>query len=92
MYNAPPVAEPSNTTRAQRFENRRLIVFADAGVGTLDESHSAEGTVAVLAQVAARDGRIHYRGYMIDHRCAKIHRSRKSSLASESRADLAAAD
>ena len=70
----------------------RLIVFADAGFGSLTGSHSVDGSVAVWAEAVSRDGITDRHGALLDHRCAKIQRVWKSSLASECRAALTASD
>ena len=74
------------------MEKRRLVLFTDAGFGSLANSHSIEGTVTILASVTGRDGVIHCHGYLLDHRCAKIQRVCKSSLAAEAHAALTATD
>ena len=74
------------------MSQRRLILFTDAGFGSLVGSHSIEGTVIVLATVTGRGGVRNCHGYLLDHRCAKIQRVCKSSLAAEAHAALNAAD
>ena len=88
-------AVPGTTSLNQRhrlLSQRRLIIFTDAGFGSLANSHSIEGSVTVLGKVTSRDGIIHCHGYLLDHRCAKIQRVCKSSLASEAHAALTASD
>ena len=82
----------SSGHRWMRLQTMRLIVFADAGFGSLTGSRSIEGSVTVLAEVVSRDGFITCQGSLIDHRCAKIQRVFKSSLAAEGHAALTAAD
>lgn len=78
--------------RAHHLQQRRLVLLADAVFGSLADSRSVEGAVTALAQVAARDGIIHCHVYLLDRRCGKIQRARKSSLAAEAHAALAVAD
>ena len=92
VYAQPPddAADPSR--KLHSFTQRRLVVFDDAGFGPLAESHSAEGSVTVLAQVTRRGGTTQCHGYLLDRRCAKIQRVCKSPLAPEAHAALTAAD
>ena len=82
----------SFTDRWRKFQQLRLVIFADAGFGSLSGSHYIEGSVTILAEVLARDGSIKCHGALIDHRCAKIQRVCKSSLAAECHAAITAAD
>ena len=82
----------SKESNRNAMEKRRLVLFTDAGFGSLANSHSIEGTVTILASVTGRDGVIHCHGYLLDHRCAKIQRVCKSSLAAEAHAALTATD
>ena len=70
----------------------KIISFTDAGFASLEGSRSIEGTFLVLGQVLARDGIIKCIGHLLGHRCAKIHRVCKSSLAAEAHAAVAACD
>ena len=72
--------------------NWKLIVFTDAGFATLAKSHSIESHVVVFCDVVARDGMIHCHGMLLDHRCAKLHRVCRSTLAAEAHAAVTAAD
>ena len=67
----------------RRLRTMRLIIFPAAGFGPLDDSRSIEGSCAVLVDVISRDGLISCRGTLLCHRCAKIQRVCKSSLAAE---------
>ena len=78
--------------RWSQFMKLMLIAFPDAGFASLGSSHSIEGTFVILAQVLSRDGVINCLGHMLDHRCAKIHRVRRSSLDAEAHADVSACD
>ena len=87
--------EPSASTfsdRLQALKQRRIICFTDAGYSPLAGSHSIEGSVTVLGKVVRRDGIVQCHGFLIDHRCAKIQRVCKSSLAAEAHASVTAAD
>ena len=70
----------------------KLIVFTDAGFGTLTKNHSIESHVLVLGDVLERDGLIQCHGLMLDHRCAKIHRVCRSTLSAEAHAAVTAVD
>ena len=70
----------------------RLVVFADAGFGSLAGSRSAEGSVAVVADAISRGGFITCHGAPLGRRCAKIQRVCKSPLAAEGRAAVTAED
>ena len=75
-----------------RLQMTRLIVFTDAGCGSLTGSHSVEGSVDVLSEVVSRDGFISCQGTLTDRRCAKIQRVAKSSFDDEGHAALTSAD
>ena len=90
-YSPPPGTLSATSARLRRLENRRLIIFTDAGFGPLAGSQSVEGSVTILGQVLSRDGSIECRGYLIDRRCAEIQRVCKSSMADEAHAAVTAA-
>ena len=56
------------------------------------KNHSVESHVVVLGGVIGRDGIIKCHGAMLGHRCAKIHRVRRSTLAAEAHAAVTALD
>ena len=78
--------------KVRLFTKRRIITFADAGVGSLSGDHSVESSLAVLGELISRDGTIECHGVMLDRRCAKIHLVCRSSLNAESHAAVTAAD
>lgn len=91
-YTPPPKRTTVDGKERDPLTQRRLVLFGDSGFGSLADSRSVEGAVTVLADVTHRDGIIQRRGYLIGRRCAKIQRVRKSSMAVEAHAALAAAD
>ena len=91
-YTTPGTSDTSPSDRWKKLLQLRLVVFTDAGFGSLTGSHSIEGSVTALAEVISRDGAIKCHGTLLDHRCAKIQRVCKSSLAAECHASLTAAD
>ena len=74
------------------FRQLRLVISTDAGFGTLTGSRPIEGSVAILAEISPRGGSIKCHGTLLGHRCAKIQRACKSSLAAACRASIAASD
>ena len=70
----------------------KLIVFTDAGFGTLSKNHSIESHVLIFGDVLSRDGMIQCHGLLLDHRCAKIHRVCRSTLSAEAHAAVTAVD
>ena len=84
-----------NGTFAHRWRRRqmmRLVVVAHSGFGSLTGSQSIECSATVLGEVVSRGGFITFQGALLDHRCAKIQRICKSSLAAERHAALTDAD
>ena len=79
-------------THPSSLLNWKLFVFTDAGFGTLSKNHSVESHVVILGDVISRDGVIKCHGVMLDHRCAKIHRVCRSTLAAEAHAAVTAVD
>ena len=77
---------------SSQFLNWKLFVFTDAGFGTLVKNHSIESHVVVLGDVIDRDGIIKCHGLLLGHRCAKIHRVCRSTLAAEAHAAVSAVD
>ena len=56
---------PGTSSRNQRrrlLSQRSLIIFTDAGSGSLANSRSIEESVTVLGKAASRDGLIHFHG------------------------------
>ena len=82
----------SNIDPLEDLKNWKLIVFTDAGFGTLTQNHSVESHVVILGDVLSRDGIIQCHGMLLDHRCAKIHRVCRSTLAAEAHAAVSAVD
>ena len=74
-YSPPPARTASLMENNILPPHRRLILFTDAGFGSLAGSHSVDGTVAILATVTGRDGIVRCRGYLLDRRCAKYNES-----------------
>ena len=52
----------------------RLIVFTDAGFGSLTGNRSIAGSAAVLDEGVSRDGFTDRHGTLFAHRCAEIQR------------------
>ena len=74
----------------RRGQMRRLVLFVDAGFGSLTGSRSIEVSVTVLAELIPRGGFITCHGTLSGHRCAEIQRVCKSSVAAEGGAALTA--
>ena len=70
----------------------RIISFSDAGFASLLNSYSVEGGFLIMGRAISRDGISHCHGWMIDHRCAKIHRVLLSPLSAETHAEITATD
>ena len=68
------------------------ISFLDAGFASLTDHRSVGGNFLIPRRVNSQDGAARCHGGIIDRRCAKIHRPRRSSLAAETNAAIAAAD
>ena len=59
---------------------------------SLGGDHSDESNIVIFGRVLFRDGVIHCRGYLMDHRCGKIQRLRRSSLSAECHSAVTAGD
>ena len=70
----------------------RIVSFTDAGFASLEGDCSIESNVAVFGEMLYRDGVIHFHGYLLDHRCAKIQRVCRSSLSAECHAAVTDGD
>ena len=92
IYSNPDTENCSEPDRYKNLLRRRVVSFTDAGYSSLAGNHSIEGSITVLGKVIKRDGIAHCHGYLLDHRCAKIQRVCKSSLAAEAQAAVTAAD
>ena len=53
-YTPPPEGIVNKENNRHAMEKRRLVLFTDAGFGSLANSHSIEGTVTILASVTGR--------------------------------------
>ena len=92
VYAPFPGCESGGITALESMTNWKLIVFTDAGFATLAGSHSIESHVIILGDVIDRDGSIQCHGMLLDHRCAKLHRVCRSTLAAEAHAAVTAVD
>ena len=91
-YSAFPTPNVDSSARPSDLLHWKLFMFTDAGFGTLIKNHSIESHVIVLGDVIGRDGVIQCHGLLLDHRCAKIHRVCRSTLAAEAHAAVTAVD
>ena len=70
----------------------RVICFTDAGFATIHDDHRIESNVTIFGKVLFRGGVIRCRGFLPDHRCAKIQRVCRSSLSAERHAAVTGGD
>ena len=74
------------------FLGWELFVFTDAGFWTLVQNRSVESHISILCDVIDRGGIIRRHGLLSDHRCDKIHRVCRSTLAAEANAAATSVD
>ena len=87
-----PTSGQHTPVKPSELLNWKLLVFTDAGFGTLVQNHIVESHVVILGDVIERGGITKCHGLMLDHRRAKIHRARRSTMAAESHAAVTAVE
>ena len=83
---------PDNPSLRERLGNYRIISFGDAGFASSEGDRIVESNVVIFGRNLFRDGAIRFHGYLIDPRCAKLQRVRRSSLLAECHAAVTAGD
>ena len=92
IHYRPEPKSPENLSWGDRLKNYRIISFTYAGFASLEGDRSGDSNLLVFGRALFRAGAIRCHGYLIDHKCGKIQRVCRSSLASECRAAVTAGD
>ena len=74
------------------LKQMRPIASSGDGFGTLGDSHIVGGAFVVPTKAITRGGPTQCRGFLLDRRCAEIHRVRRISASAECHVEISAAD